>query len=347
MEYRYPVNSRILRGSQQRSKISLSIVRKKGFISFVLVTLFEYEMDTKYGRYIVLFFLRNHLPRVIQTWLGYHFRCHKEQQMVDSIEWVQCDRCQQWRKLPRHISKDSLPTEWFCEMNSWAPAYASCNVAQEEEATPQYAPEQQNLMRPTPRIVVKGPVSPVPPTLPHVSNVTVQSKSSPNPSTSSSSRMSPNPISSSTSPTLDSQQKYQQKFLTDEAPTLVKTAIAQLATCLQETTNFLNNYLDPVEQQPMLYEKLNEIISKIRLVSKSVTNRVPGQEKELDCVVYHELFDVIDSVRNNPSIYTERVLESITKQHERSENSTKRYKMLAEGITSKGDGIKMNGNEKV
>ncbi|KAA0715690.1 Zinc finger protein 3 [Triplophysa tibetana] len=31
--------------------------------------------------------------------------------------WVQCDECQKWRKLPDGIDMDKLPDKWFCRMN--------------------------------------------------------------------------------------------------------------------------------------------------------------------------------------------------------------------------------------
>ena len=31
--------------------------------------------------------------------------------------WAQCDKCQQWRRMPDGINNDKLPEEWFCYMN--------------------------------------------------------------------------------------------------------------------------------------------------------------------------------------------------------------------------------------
>jgi hypothetical protein len=45
--------------------------------------------------------------------------------------WVQCERCDKWRKLPPHVSVDKLPEKWFCHMNQWDPNRASCSAEQE------------------------------------------------------------------------------------------------------------------------------------------------------------------------------------------------------------------------
>lgn len=45
----------------------------------------------------------------------------------DNVEWVKCDKCGKWRRLPSHISADDLPDLWYCEMNTWNPDAASCD----------------------------------------------------------------------------------------------------------------------------------------------------------------------------------------------------------------------------
>ena len=44
----------------------------------------------------------------------------KEQEEADNLEWVQCEKCDKWRKLPPHISADELPDVWYCSMNTWS-----------------------------------------------------------------------------------------------------------------------------------------------------------------------------------------------------------------------------------
>lgn len=43
--------------------------------------------------------------------------------------WVQCERCEKWRRLPPS-SSSALPEHWFCELNPDR-AFASCEVAEE------------------------------------------------------------------------------------------------------------------------------------------------------------------------------------------------------------------------
>ncbi|XP_008273840.1 MORC family CW-type zinc finger protein 3a [Stegastes partitus] len=46
--------------------------------------------------------------------------------------WVQCDDCLQWRKLPDGIDCNKLPEKWFCRMNP-DPQFRSCQVEEEPE----------------------------------------------------------------------------------------------------------------------------------------------------------------------------------------------------------------------
>lgn len=50
-------------------------------------------------------------------------------------EWVACEKCQKWRRLPSHISANSLPDKWYCSMNTWDPLSATCD-AEEDKADP-------------------------------------------------------------------------------------------------------------------------------------------------------------------------------------------------------------------
>lgn len=50
----------------------------------------------------------------------------------DNLEWVQCDSCSKWRKLPPHVSADDLPEVWYCTLNTWNPASASCDVPEDK-----------------------------------------------------------------------------------------------------------------------------------------------------------------------------------------------------------------------
>jgi hypothetical protein len=51
---------------------------------------------------------------------------------ADNLEWVQCEKCDKWRKLPPHISADELPDVWYCSMNTWNVASASCDAPEDK-----------------------------------------------------------------------------------------------------------------------------------------------------------------------------------------------------------------------
>lgn len=51
---------------------------------------------------------------------------------TDNLEWVQCEKCEKWRKLPAHVSADELPDVWFCSLNTWNPASASCDAPEDK-----------------------------------------------------------------------------------------------------------------------------------------------------------------------------------------------------------------------
>mmetsp|Transcript_83878 Transcript_83878/g.167974 ORF Transcript_83878/g.167974 Transcript_83878/m.167974 type:complete len:285 (-) Transcript_83878:8-862(-) len=45
--------------------------------------------------------------------------------------WVQCDQCTKWRRLPKSVDASLLPEEWQCSLNAWDSARDKCAVAQE------------------------------------------------------------------------------------------------------------------------------------------------------------------------------------------------------------------------
>ncbi|XP_028848039.1 MORC family CW-type zinc finger protein 3-like isoform X2 [Denticeps clupeoides] len=47
-------------------------------------------------------------------------------------DWVQCDECLKWRKLPDGINIKQLPENWFCHMNP-DPNFRSCEEKEEKE----------------------------------------------------------------------------------------------------------------------------------------------------------------------------------------------------------------------
>jgi CW-type Zinc Finger len=53
----------------------------------------------------------------------------------DNQEWVQCEKCEKWRRLPPDVSADNLPDVWYCSMNTWDPNTSTCGAA-EDKAEP-------------------------------------------------------------------------------------------------------------------------------------------------------------------------------------------------------------------
>jgi len=44
------------------------------------------------------------------------------------VNWVQCNKCNKWRKVPLSVDVDALPEEWYCSLNTWAPTLARCTA---------------------------------------------------------------------------------------------------------------------------------------------------------------------------------------------------------------------------
>jgi hypothetical protein len=53
----------------------------------------------------------------------------------DNQEWVQCEKCEKWRRLPPDVSACNLPDVWYCSMNTWDPTTSTCGAA-EDKADP-------------------------------------------------------------------------------------------------------------------------------------------------------------------------------------------------------------------
>jgi hypothetical protein len=54
-----------------------------------------------------------------------------------AVEWIQCSNpcCGKWRPLPTYMKSsavlESCNSNWFCVLNSWDEAVASCGAPQE------------------------------------------------------------------------------------------------------------------------------------------------------------------------------------------------------------------------
>ncbi|XP_032807386.1 uncharacterized protein LOC116940990 [Petromyzon marinus] len=66
----------------------------------------------------------------------------KQEGSISVRNWVQCDRCNKWRKLPLGTSLDTLPEQWFCEMNPH-PLNMGCAVPEQPMGEDGVAPENR------------------------------------------------------------------------------------------------------------------------------------------------------------------------------------------------------------
>jgi hypothetical protein len=64
---------------------------------------------------------------------------------VPKQEWVQCEKCEKWRRLPPRISAEELPDVWYCSMNTWDINLATCTAIEDkhEENSKEYNVQSQ------------------------------------------------------------------------------------------------------------------------------------------------------------------------------------------------------------
>lgn len=48
-------------------------------------------------------------------------------------QWVQCERCEKWRRLSSNIDISSISESWYCVMNTWDSGRAHCSADQEDD----------------------------------------------------------------------------------------------------------------------------------------------------------------------------------------------------------------------
>lgn len=56
-----------------------------------------------------------------------------ENQGGTSVNWVNCDSCKKWRKVPESIDMKNFPIKWYCSLNTWNAAVATCSAPQEQD----------------------------------------------------------------------------------------------------------------------------------------------------------------------------------------------------------------------
>ena len=74
-------------------------------------------------------------------------------------EWVCCERCEKWRRLPSRVSASDLPDRWYCDMNDWGDGLDTCEA--EEETHPETPPDEVPKASPT-ASPAAGPTAPGP-----------------------------------------------------------------------------------------------------------------------------------------------------------------------------------------
>jgi len=45
--------------------------------------------------------------------------------------WVMCEKCAKWRRLPFHVDVDALPEKFYCKDNIWNPESNSCDAPED------------------------------------------------------------------------------------------------------------------------------------------------------------------------------------------------------------------------
>jgi [histone H3]-lysine4 N-trimethyltransferase ATXR3 len=55
--------------------------------------------------------------------------------------WIQCESCKKWRRVPWHVNVESLNDDWTCLQNTWDPESATCQAPQDT-----YDPATENTL---------------------------------------------------------------------------------------------------------------------------------------------------------------------------------------------------------
>mmetsp|Transcript_31665 Transcript_31665/g.40598 ORF Transcript_31665/g.40598 Transcript_31665/m.40598 type:complete len:942 (-) Transcript_31665:111-2936(-) len=75
-----------------------------------------------------------HRPSLEYVFGGYDAQLEaKRASEVQEFQWVQCDACTKWRRVPNSVDLELLPEKWYCRMNKWDPNRASCAVPEDKE----------------------------------------------------------------------------------------------------------------------------------------------------------------------------------------------------------------------
>lgn len=246
----------------------------------------------------------------------------------ETTGWVQCNRCNKWRKLGASTAQSHLPDVWFCENNTWAPQFANCNVPEETEEQPSMTAANR------PRIEVKMPRK-VSPSSSALSRKASSAKKSPSQNKSTAVRRSPStdhpPPPSSSSPTSEKEDSERAPL---KLPPLEQEPEVPVKTALMNHVKLMNEMLQVVlpgfssgeseDPQMTLFLKVQEITSKI----KNITRSTKATEKLNESWLPTQLVDQVDTMENNPQLYAYSEysrMQGLAKQVDQSE---KRYKQM-------------------
>jgi hypothetical protein len=267
------------------------------------------------------------------------------------LEWVHCDKCHKWRKLPHRISAASLANvDWTCSMNTWNPSRATCDAPQEDddgiepEITNPAGLDQSSLAlnsntnRLIPRIVVKP--LPTPPITSTSTTTTTTKRTTPE----SSYIINQHPIPTDQ---LQQQQQQQQQPLTNntitttnqqqipfprliENPTSLRSTLETFVRVLNVTndiiersTKRLKDDAGPTRDQDeeRLYENINYCVQLLNKIDEY------GSKPPYDRIVIPQaLLHRLDRFgRNDPSLYTRDELKRILQEVQRLEEMRNRF----------------------
>jgi len=54
-----------------------------------------------------------------------------------NLKWVQCEKCEKWRRLPQDTNLSTLPKKWFCKLNPDV-RHNDCSIPEEDEEDPDH-----------------------------------------------------------------------------------------------------------------------------------------------------------------------------------------------------------------
>ena len=250
-------------------------------------------------------------------------------------EWVICDRCDKWRKLPGPVPSRRLPDKWYCEMNTWDLRYNSCSAPEEQETSGSGGENGTNSYG----------QSFIPNSLLLRGNGQRERTRSPSPVNNIISNNIPRPMSSipvGNNEVAVPEKRYRSEILNSE-PITVDAALGNLSKTLQQTMEIVADFQGTEEDEDSLFMKINEIVTRIEMVSKASAQPIDKDEEEaMSMIVPRDLLVRLDDPdgRNNPSLYTVDTLNGILNENSAAIQAIAKLKSLASDLETKSIGGK-------